>query len=200
VDLGELAETLLQRASALGDRRWVLDAAPRPGLIAAVGDQGRLVQAALNLAANAAQHTGPGDEIGIGVALVDGDVHLWVRDTGPGVDPSVADHLFTRYARGVTSRIGRPDGMGLGLSIVDAIARAHAGHVSLDSEPGRGATFTIVVPLDAGAAGDVDDDPWPAPAPSDAEPAGGATPSPSPTPRTSAAPPTSPRAHVEEHS
>jgi signal transduction histidine kinase len=148
VDLGEMTTALIQKAEALGARRWVLDEAPPAGVVAAVVDVDRLNQAMLNLAANAVEHTGEGAEIGLGVR-VDGDrAQLWVRDTGRGVEPAVAATLFDRHARGASSRVTRPEGMGIGLSIVSAIARAHRGAVDVSSCPGAGATFTLTIPLD----------------------------------------------------
>jgi signal transduction histidine kinase len=147
VDLGDLAADLSQRVTAIAPRRWVLDDAPPAGRVAVLADPVRLGQAVLNLAANAVQHTSDGAEIGLGVAAVGGSVQLWVRDTGPGVDPAVAGSLFDRYARGASSRSHRPEGAGIGLSIVDAIARSHGGRVDVDSGP-AGATFVITIPLD----------------------------------------------------
>ena len=152
VDLGELAVTLDQRVRLLGDRQWVLDAAPPPGAVAILGDRARLIQAMLNLATNAVQHTDVGDEVGIGIASIDESatptVRLWVRDTGTGLDDDVIDHLFTRRFRGAASRADRADGMGIGLSIVDAIARAHGGHASAVNEAGAGARFMVDLPVD----------------------------------------------------
>jgi two-component system OmpR family sensor kinase len=68
-----------------------------------------------------------------------------VRDTGPGIPFEEQERVFARFYR---SRVGRPsDGAGLGLSIVQAIARAHGGRLELASVPGSGATFTVVLPL-----------------------------------------------------
>jgi two-component system OmpR family sensor kinase len=148
IDTAELAHNVMQRAAGLATRTWVLDAEPAPGRYLAVADAGRLMQAVLNLATNAVQHTDESDEIGIGVDADNDKLRLWVRDTGPGVDPAVADTLFLRHTRGVTSRASRPEGTGLGLSIVDAIARAHGGRVVLDNAVGSGATFAIIIPLE----------------------------------------------------
>lgn len=148
VDVGELVQGLAVRAAALGDRRWVIDEAPRAGLVAMVADAGRLEQALLNLMTNAVQHTVDGDEIGLGARLGDDRVRLWVRDTGPGVPAGAAERIFDRTARGAGSRVTRPDGTGIGLSIVTAIVRAHQGTVAVTDTPGGGATFTIDVPLD----------------------------------------------------
>jgi signal transduction histidine kinase len=147
LDVGELVLDLHERVKALGPRSWVLDATPPVGQFTVVADRERIFQAVLNLAANAVEHTESGAEIGIGAAVAVQDARLWVRDTGPGVDPAVADNLFRRYARAATSRTSRPDGAGIGLSIVDAIARAHGGSVTVESDPERGATFGITIPL-----------------------------------------------------
>ena len=135
-------------APALGDREWTVDVAPVPGALAIVGDPGRLTQAMLNLATNAVQHTQPGDVIAIGVEPTGGGARLWVRDTGAGLEPGLADRLFDRRFRGAASRAGRADGMGLGLSIVAAIVRAHDGEIVAGNDPGAGARFTITLPLE----------------------------------------------------
>jgi len=93
------------------------------------------------------QHTRVGDEIGLGSSLADGELRLWVRDTGPGVPVEEQDRVFERFARarGNTHR----EGAGLGLSIVRAIAEAHGGRVVLSSRPGAGALFTLALPAAA---------------------------------------------------
>ena len=156
VDLGELAVMLEQRFGLLGDRIWELDHAPAPGTVAILGDRGRLVQAMLNLATNAVQHTKSGDRLAFGIDTTidtginktDGTARLWVRDSGPGLDDEVIGQLFTPRFRGAASRVHRTEGMGIGLSIVDAIARGHGGRATAANEPGGGARFTIELPLD----------------------------------------------------
>jgi len=164
IDLGEFAQALVTRVRGLGDRDWVLDDAPPPGHTAILADPSRLSQALLNLASNAVQHTDTGAEIGVGVEVVTGATgapvaRIWVRDTGPGIDPATEASLFQRHARGVSSREGRPEGMGIGLSIVDAIAVAHGGTVAVESAPGQGATFVVTIPTgtDGAPSDDVED-------------------------------------------
>jgi signal transduction histidine kinase len=139
---------LRQRFELLGDRTWRCDAAPAPGSVALLGDRDRLVQAMLNLATNAVQHTAPGDELGYGIDVHGATARLWIRDTGSGLDDVVVEQLFTRRFRGAASRAKRSDGMGIGLSIVDAVARGHGGRATANNEPGGGARFTIELPLD----------------------------------------------------
>lgn len=150
VELGDFTTELLAKARALGDRAWRLD---RTAAGTFRADPQRLTQAVLNLARNAVEHTGPGAEIALGSSRHDGAVRLWVRDAGPGVAPEDRERIFERFARG---RGGprRSEGAGLGLSIVRAIAGAHQGRVELDTRPGEGATFTLVLPgpPEAGAA------------------------------------------------
>lgn len=141
VELADLTTELLVKGRALGDRIWRLDACAE-GIIRA--DPQRVTQAVLNLARNAVEHTGPGAEIGLGSDWVNDGVRLWVRDKGTGIEPSERDRIFDRFTRGQTGR--RSEGAGLGLAIVRSVALAHGGRVELESTPGRGATFSIVLP------------------------------------------------------
>jgi signal transduction histidine kinase len=143
LELGALTDELMDKAVALGKRRWLLAAR---GEARFVGDRQRLTQAMMGLAENAVQHTRDGDAISIGSTVDGAEASLWVRDTGPGIPRSEQERIFERFARASGSR-RRSEGAGLGLSIVRAIAEAHGGRVELDSRPGDGATFTIVVPL-----------------------------------------------------
>jgi signal transduction histidine kinase len=143
LELGALTDELLDKADALGARRWQLEARGEARLVA---DRQRLTQALMGLAQNAVDQTGEGDPIWIGSAVDGKDARLWVTDRGPGVAPEDSEYIFERFARAGGSR-RRSEGAGLGLPIVRAIAEAHGGRVQLDSRPGEGATFTLVLPL-----------------------------------------------------
>jgi signal transduction histidine kinase len=144
VDLDELTIRMLENARGLAPRDWRLDGTAQGR---ATIDEQRLMQAVLELAANAVRHTGDGDLISVGSEIRDGHLRCWVRDSGSGVRPEEKERIFERFYRGPSSH-RTSEGAGLGLSIVKAIAEAHRGRVELDSEPGKGATFTVVVPLD----------------------------------------------------
>lgn len=144
LDIGNLTEELYAKARALAERDWRLE---NKGTGRIVADRQRLTQAMMNLAQNATQHTKTGDTIALGSALVDGNVHFWVRDTGEGIACADQQRIFERFARATNSR-RRSEGAGLGLAIVRAIAQAHGGRVELLSRPGGGSTFTLVIPLD----------------------------------------------------
>jgi two-component system OmpR family sensor kinase len=140
VDLATLTEQVASKASAIADREWLLDTMGRGTFLL---DHHRITQAMTQLAANAAQHT-PGGPIAIGSA-VDGDrLRLWVRDSGPGIDQAAQERIFERFTRGEGRR--HTKGAGLGLALVRAIAEAHDGAVTLESHPGMGSTFTLVLP------------------------------------------------------
>ncbi|MFQ4137131.1 sensor histidine kinase [Nodosilinea sp. PGN35] len=143
IDLTGFTEELYAKITALGDRRWQLEAVGDGQL---VGDRQRLTEAIVNLAQNATQHTRIGDTIALGSRRHRHQVHLWVRDTGEGIDPADQTRIFQRFVRG-KSRYTRSDGSGLGLAIVQAIVQAHGGTIQLVSQPDQGATFTLVLPL-----------------------------------------------------
>ena len=142
VDVARLTNDLHAKASALGERRWVVDAVGR-GIIVADGQ--RLTQAMVQLAQNAVDHTEVGAEIGVGSTVTPAGARLWVRDSGSGVSPADRDRIFKRFERGSDAE---HEGAGLGLAIVDAIARAHGGRAELDGAGVSGATFSITVPTD----------------------------------------------------
>jgi signal transduction histidine kinase len=141
VDLCQVVQTVWRRAGALADRDWRFRS---DGEVPAVADDQRLVQALLQLADNATRYTGPGQVIEFGVSGDGAGGRMWVRDEGRGVPPEVAAHVFRRRQQGAD---GVPStGAGLGLAIVDAIARAHGGGVRLVEHTGPGAWFEVTVP------------------------------------------------------
>jgi len=149
VDLHELLGDIHRKASALAPRDWRLEP---PAQATITADRQRLTQAMVQLAQNACQHTPERAVIRIGSELDDGQVRMWVHDSGPGVPPDDADRLFQRFQRG--SRRNAATGAGLGLSIVRAIAEAHGGQARLAETPAGGARFELVIPAgDVRAAG-----------------------------------------------
>lgn len=130
VDLDQLTQSVLAKSQALGPRDWRLDEVAH---VTAAVDEQRITQALLQLADNAVKHTDEGDQIAIGSAVEDGDVRLWVRDSGDGIPEGDREAVLQRFGRAEV----RPgdDGFGLGLSIVSAIAEAHGGTVHITDAP-----------------------------------------------------------------
>ncbi len=154
VELVELFEGIEQRARVLSvDHRWVLEELVAGELVC---DRDRVTQAMMIFANNAARHTPAGGTVRFRCRLDGGTTRLSVSDTGPGIPTEEQDRLFERFEQGHTVGVDRSVGMGLGLAIASAIAKAHGGRVELDSATAdevaagtattTGSTFTLVLP------------------------------------------------------
>jgi two-component system OmpR family sensor kinase len=116
--------------------------------IYALGDKDRIHQVVANLLANARTHTPAGTVIDVSVKQDTDGVRIRIADNGPGLSDADQARIFERFYRADASRVRTDgEGTGLGLSIVDAVMRAHAGQVSVESEEGKGAVFTLFFPL-----------------------------------------------------
>ena len=140
VDAGGLVREVAATAELRGAR---VRAAVQDGLPLLPADRLRLRQALDNLVANALVHAPLGDEVVVGAALEGGRVLLSVSDRGDGIPLGEQARIFER---GVRLDDTRP-GSGIGLAIAKAIAEAHGGTLSVESEPGTGSTFTIALPV-----------------------------------------------------
>jgi len=141
VDLTHLLLEAVQDARVLGPgHKWRLDLPAEP--LEVSGDEQRLHQVATNLLTNARRHTPDGTTVTVRGAREGDTTVLEVADDGPGFPEGLRDHAFERFSRGDAARTreddsGSDSGVGLGLSIVEAIARAHGGEVRLSSRPGE---------------------------------------------------------------
>ncbi|MGW1883923.1 sensor histidine kinase [Streptomyces sp. NPDC001970] len=141
IDAAEVMHEVYVKAVALGDRDWCLGVVDRAAILA---DRQRLTQALMQLAQNAVQFTSSGDRIELSARAEGERVLLAVEDTGVGIEPEDRERIFDRFARAEAGR-ARAEGAGLGLAIVVAIAEAHRGTVTVDSVPGAGSCFTLVL-------------------------------------------------------
>jgi two-component system OmpR family sensor kinase len=143
VGLDLFLTSLAAQGPHLGDRDWKIDGLPGGSIEA---DQDRLTQIFLNLMQNAVSHTKTGQTIALGGSdgSPGGDVTLWVRDEGEGMEEEVRRHVFERFYRGKGDAAGGR--VGLGLAIVRALVDAHAGSIDVESTLGGGARFVIRLP------------------------------------------------------
>jgi signal transduction histidine kinase len=107
-------------------------------------DRNRMRQVLANLLDNAIKYTPPGGRVDLRAFRQDGQAVITVRDTGAGIAPEDAPKIWDRLYRGDRSRSQR--GLGLGLSLVKAVVRAHNGRIEVTSAPGGGSLFTIYLP------------------------------------------------------
>jgi signal transduction histidine kinase len=154
VRITELLDQVMEKVHVLADRNWQID--ERADYVVEADPQ-RLTQALVQLAANAVKYTGPSSTIALGSRIErptadDGTslppqdtLLLWVRDDGIGIAAEDQQRIFERFGRAHTGR--GEQGSGLGLAIVSAIAQAHGGVATVESEYGHGATFLIRIPL-----------------------------------------------------
>ncbi|MBU1226130.1 MAG: HAMP domain-containing histidine kinase [Actinobacteria bacterium] len=109
-------------------------------------DPDRIAQVVGNLLENALRYTPGGGTVRLGLADRGGFAAISVADTGPGIDAADVPHLFERLYVTQRYRPVRPEGSGLGLSIVKELVDAMAGTMEVDSLPGRGTTLTVSIP------------------------------------------------------
>jgi signal transduction histidine kinase len=139
LDLESFLEDVFLRWSEVAPRVWSLGGVPAGTLCA---DPHALRIALDALIENAVDHTTPADPIELRARAVGAGAVLEVHDGGTGIPAEALDRIFERFARTDASRTRRQGGAGLGLSIVDAIARAHGGTCTVESSP-AGTTFSL---------------------------------------------------------
>jgi two-component system sensor histidine kinase BaeS len=113
----------------------------------AVVDPDRLAQMVANLLENALRYTDTGGEVRLSVAGEGADIVISVADTGPGIDPDDLPRIFERLYVAKRYRAVRPEGSGLGLSIVKELAEAMSGRVAVDSGRGEGTRVEVRLPV-----------------------------------------------------
>lgn len=143
VDLATVAAAVASRLRPQFDDQQVELTVHAPQLTVS-GDPDRLTQVMVNLLGNALTHTPAGGRVEVSGRRAGDLVELSVRDTGAGIASTDLPRIFDRFYR---ANISAPGGSGIGLTIARAIARAHGGDVTADSDgAGTGATFTLQLP------------------------------------------------------
>lgn len=143
--LESVCHTSVPRAAAHG-LVGSLDVSSGPAYVA--GDRGELETALLRLIDNAIAYTPAGGRITITLEPAGDTAVVSVMDTGIGIPREEQDRLFTEFGRGSDPLVQRIRGAGLGLAIVRRVTERHDGQVEVDSTPGVGSTFRLVLPLE----------------------------------------------------
>ena len=153
VDVGRLAESSVERLRLFAERQGVtLAVTVEPGTPRIRVDEARLGQVILNLVHNAVKFSPDGGEVRVTVDHTPDAVQVAVVDHGIGIAPADRDRIFERFYKADRARV-RGGGTGLGLSIARHIVEGHGGRIRVESEEGRGSTFSFTIPLVPADAG-----------------------------------------------
>jgi two-component system OmpR family sensor kinase len=147
VDVGRLIKEAVESARAARNTHEISIELENKELFL-LGDSVRIFQVIANLLANAQSHTPDGSKIIVSASQDDSASYICVCDNGPGISVESQERIFERFYRADSSRVrSGTEGSGLGLSIVDAVMKAHGGLVEVESELGKGAKFILTFPI-----------------------------------------------------
>jgi len=145
--LKDVIQSVIASSQSLAtEKNLTLKIAVPADLPAASGDERRILQVLLNLVGNAIKFTDAG-EVRIDAAATDGALEVSVSDTGPGISAADQEHIFEEFRQAEGSIAQRKGGTGLGLAIAKKIVELHGGKIWVESEVGKGSTFTFTLPL-----------------------------------------------------
>jgi signal transduction histidine kinase len=144
-----IVETVVASTGSLARAKGIeVKATVSPDLPVGYGDERRLTQVLLNIVGNAIKFTDTGS-VEIRANARDGHFTIAVQDTGPGIPTEDQVRIFEEFQQVDNSITRQKGGTGLGLSIARRLINVHGGHIDLESTPGVGSTFNIVLPLRA---------------------------------------------------
>ena len=141
--LSAVAEMIVPQLQA---KTMTLDCDEDTGDMTVAADQRNLEQILLNLLSNAIKFSSPGSRISMAATAEHGWVQIMVADTGEGIPPNRLEEIFEPFVQVDSTLTRRHEGTGLGLSISRDLAQAMGGTISVTSELGKGATFTVMLP------------------------------------------------------
>jgi heavy metal sensor kinase len=147
VDLGTLVATVTEQLEPVAQARDLDLHCVVHQPVTVRGDSGWLERLLLNLLDNAIKYTPSRGHIRVGVSREEDHARVDVSDTGPGIRAEAVPHIFERFYRVDPARSSTVEGAGLGLSLAKWIVDRHQGRIDVLSEPGKGSTFTIWLPV-----------------------------------------------------
>ena len=152
VSAAEVIERAVAATSSLvGVKKLTLVQNVESGLPTVTGDRDRLIQVVINLISNAVKFTDSGS-ITCAAGLRNGDIVVSVADSGIGIAPADQLKVFEKFKQVGDTLTDRPKGTGLGLPICKEIVEYHGGRIWVESEPGKGSTFSFTLPVQTGVA------------------------------------------------
>jgi signal transduction histidine kinase len=144
VSLLKLIENVVELYRYVAEEKNVAIHTVCPAELYVTVDLNRMQQVLANLLDNAIKYNFDGGRVDIEVCEKQQEIHIAIKDTGVGIPPEELSKVWDRLYRGDKSRSQR--GLGLGLSLVQAVVHAHGGYIQATSEPGSGSLFTIILP------------------------------------------------------
>ncbi len=149
VRLASFLGDLEQAFRVLAHQRGVRFNVERGGFLPdeVVWDEDRMSEVVGNLLSNAFKFTDRGGAVDLVVTADDDLVHLVVRDSGVGIPPEHLPYVFEKFFQADNQGASAVKGTGLGLAIAKGIVTAHGGSIAVESEPGQGTTFSVVMPI-----------------------------------------------------
>jgi len=147
VDLESICSEAIETLAPQADAKRIRIELECPTPSTAIGHRNQLVRAMINLLSNAVRHSPPRSKVAVAVRRDGSTWRIEVTDQGSGLPPEALEHLFERFYRPDHGRSRDMGGTGLGLAIVKETALAHGGRAEVESPPGKGATFRMILPV-----------------------------------------------------
>jgi two-component Ni(II)/redox sensor kinase NrsS len=144
--LNDIVADLTEELAELASTTDIHLSSQIPDEVHVMGHESQLYRLVSNLIANAIQYTPTGGSVMVSLAANDRTATIAVKDTGIGIPAEEQSRIFERFYRVNSDRSRKTGGTGLGLAIAQAIVLRHQGQLSLDSEIGRGSTFSVLLP------------------------------------------------------
>lgn len=145
--LSGLVKTCIDRTEGLAAKKHITIAAANLAEVDLRGDPELLEYAVYNLITNAIKYSPERTSITVAIEPRGEEARLAIRDQGYGMDEKEVKKLFTKFFRARSAEQSGEVGTGLGLSIVDQVIRLHGGRIQVDSKPGEGSCFTVILPV-----------------------------------------------------
>jgi two-component system phosphate regulon sensor histidine kinase PhoR len=145
VDFGELIRTVYETFKSASEKHKIILTIPEKSEKILV-DRNKMIQVLTNLLSNAVKYSPDGGNIYISMEEKEDRIYVSVKDEGMGISKEDLPHIFEKFYRAKTEQVKKIGGTGIGLPIVKYILELHNGGIDVQSEYGKGSTFTFYIP------------------------------------------------------